>query len=31
MKPDLSETDLQTIQEGIRRKYAEVAQAGDGL
>ena len=30
MKPDLSETDLRTIQEGIRRKYAEVAQAGAG-
>jgi arsenite methyltransferase len=30
MKPDLSETDLRTIQEGIRRKYAEVAQAGTG-
>ena len=30
MQPDLSETDLRTIQEGIRRKYAEVAQAGTG-
>ena len=28
MKPDLSESDLRTIKEGIRRKYAEVAQAG---
>jgi len=25
MKPDLSEIDLRTIREGIRRKYAEVA------
>ena len=25
MKPDLSEIDLRTIQEGIRRKYADVA------
>ena len=25
MKPDLSEIELRTIQEGIRRKYAEVA------
>ncbi len=30
MQPDLSATDLRTIQEGIRRKYAEVAQAGAG-
>ena len=29
MKPDLSEIDLRTIQEGIRRKYAEVAAKGD--
>jgi SAM-dependent methyltransferase len=28
MKPDLSEIDLRTIQEGIRRKYAEVAAKG---
>lgn len=28
MKPDLSETDLRTIQEGIRRKYAQVARGG---
>lgn len=30
MKPDLSEIDLRTIQEGIRRKYAGVAQSGAG-
>lgn len=28
MKPDLSEIERRTIQEGIHRKYAEVAQAG---
>ncbi len=30
MKPELSESDRRTIQEGIHRKYAEVAQAGTG-
>lgn len=30
MKSDLSEIDLRTIREGIRRKYAKVAETGAG-
>jgi SAM-dependent methyltransferase len=28
MKPDLSDTEIHTIREGIRRKYAQVADSG---
>jgi SAM-dependent methyltransferase len=30
LKPDLTDTDLRTIQEGVRRKYAQVAATGGG-